>query len=70
MDERDVEPEDLVRVCRALNEARARYVLIGGFAVVAHGGGRFTKDIDFLVDDDPANVARVTAALGVLADNA
>ena len=77
MDERDdaahvraPEPEDLVRVCRALNEARARYVLIGGFAVVAHGGGRFTKDIDFLVDDDPANVARVTAALGVLADNA
>jgi hypothetical protein len=26
------EPEDLVRVCRALNEASARYVLIGGHA--------------------------------------
>ena len=63
------EPEDLVRICRALNEAGDRYVLIGGFAVVAHGGGRFTKDIDFLIDDDPGNVARVTAALGVLADN-
>jgi nucleotidyltransferase AbiEii toxin of type IV toxin-antitoxin system len=64
------EPEDLVRICRALNEAGASYVLIGGFAVVAHGASRFTKDIDFLIDDDPGNVARVKRALGVLADNA
>lgn len=64
------EPEDVVRICRALNEAGARYLLIGGFAVVAHGAGRFTKDIDLLVDDDPANVARVRTALSVLPDNA
>ncbi len=64
------EPEDVVRICRALNVAQARYVLIGGFAVIAHGAGRFTKDIDRLVDDSPENVARVKRALGVLADNA
>jgi len=64
------EPEDVVRICRALNDARARYVLIGGFAVIAHGAGRFTKDIDLLVEDSPENVARVKQALGVLADNA
>lgn len=64
------EPEDVVRICRALNEAGARYLLIGGFAVVAHGAGRFTKDIDLLVDDDPANVARIRHALSVLPDNA
>jgi hypothetical protein len=64
------EPEDVVRICRALNQAEARYLLIGGFAVVAHGAGRFTKDIDLLVDDAPANVARVRQALSVLADNA
>ena len=64
------EPDDVVRICRALNDAQARYVLIGGFAVIAHGAGRFTKDIDLLVDDDPANVARVKRALAVLADNA
>ena len=45
------EPEDLVRICRALNDAGARYVLIGGFAVVAHGASRFTKDLDLLVDE-------------------
>ena len=52
------EPQDLVRLCRALNGAGARYVLIGGFAVIAHGRGRFTKDIDLLVDDAPENVDR------------
>ena len=64
------EPADVIRVCRALNEAGARYLLIGGFAVIAHGAGRFTKDIDLLVDDAPANVALVKRALSVLADNA
>lgn len=64
------EPEDLVRICRALNAAGARYVLIGGFAVLAHGASRFTKDIDFLVDEAPENVARVKQGLAILADNA
>lgn len=64
------EPDDVVRICRALNAAGARYLLIGGFALIAHGAGRFTKDIDFLVDDAPDNVVRVKQALSVLADNA
>lgn len=64
------EPEDLARICRALNDEGARYVLIGGFAVLAHGAGRFTKDIDLLIDDEPANVVLVKQALAVLVDNA
>ena len=67
MDDRDdppharaPEPADLARICRALNEAGARYV----------GASRFTKDIDLLVDDAPGNVALVKRGLGVLADNA
>ncbi len=62
--------EDVARICDALNEARARYLLIGGFAVIIHGSGRTTKDIDFLVDASPANIARVKTALKVLPDNA
>ena len=69
-DARAPEPEDVVRICRALNAAGARYVLIGGFAVIAHGAGRFTRDIDLLVDDAPENVGRVKQGLGVLADGA
>ena len=62
--------EDVARICRSLNDAQARYVLIGGFAVIIHGSGRTTKDIDFLIDPSPENVARVKTALGVLPDNA
>ena len=64
------EPDDVIRICRALNEAGARYLLIGGFAVIAHGAGRFTKDIDLLIDDAPENVGRVKRALAILEDNA
>lgn len=64
------EPADVARIAHALNAAGARYVLIGGFAVIAHGGSRFTKDINLLVDDDPASVARVKAGLAILEDNA
>jgi Nucleotidyl transferase AbiEii toxin, Type IV TA system len=64
------EVDDLIRICRSLNEAGARYVLIGGFAVIAHGGARTTRDIDFLVDDAPENIARVKSALRVLPDRA
>ena len=62
--------DDLVRICRALNDAGARYLLIGGFAVIAHGGARTTKDIDLLVDASAENVARVKQALRILEDRA
>ena len=61
---------DILRVCRSLNEHDARYVLIGGFAVVLHGYVRATKDIDLLVESSDANVRRVKAALCVLEDRA
>ena len=67
---REPQIEDLVRICRALNEAGARYLLIGGFAVIARGGARTTKDIDFLIDAAPENVARVKQALRILEDRA
>ena len=67
---REPQIEDLARICRSLNDAGARDVLIGGFAVIAHGGTRTTKDIDLLIDASPANVARVKRALQVLEDQA
>jgi len=62
--------EDVRTICRALEESGARYVLIGGFAVILHGGERTTKDIDLLVDPDPDNVERLKRALSVLEDDA
>lgn len=67
---REPQIEDLVRLARALNENGVRYVLIGGFAVIAHGGARTTKDIDLLVDASRENMARVRSALQILEDKA
>ena len=60
------ELEDLVALCRALREAGARYLLIGGFAVILHGFVRTTKNIDLLVDPFHDNVAAIKQALGTL----
>ncbi len=67
---RPPEVEDLVELCRRLNEAEASYLLIGGFAVILHGFVRGTKDIDLLVDASPENIEKVKRALAYLPDNA
>lgn len=45
----------------------ARFVVIGGFAVIANRFVRATEDIDFLVPDDEENDRRVllTAAMRI-----
>ena len=62
--------EDVVTLCRALNKASVRYILIGGFAVVLHGSLRGTKDIDLLVDASEKNVGALKRAMAYLPDNA
>jgi hypothetical protein len=51
---------------RALNRARVRYLLIGGYASVLHGVPRTTLDLDLALHPDPANVRRALTALGRL----
>jgi hypothetical protein len=50
----------------AMVRAGARFVVIGGFAVIANRFIRATEDVGFLVPDDPANDRRVMAALRAL----
>ncbi len=38
--------EDLVKLCRSLNQAGAKYLVIGGMAVIQAGFVRATADID------------------------
>ncbi len=64
------EVEDLAALCAALNREGARYILIGGFAVILHGLVRTTKDVDLLVDPSPDNVRAIKRALAALPDNA
>ncbi len=67
---RQPRPEDLGKICEALNREGARYILIGGFAVIARGLERPTKDIDLLIESSTENVERVKRALSILPDNA
>jgi Nucleotidyl transferase AbiEii toxin, Type IV TA system len=62
--------DDLARVARALNSEQARYALIGGYAIAAHGYNRFSEDLDILVDPEPDNTRRWIAALSTLPDGA
>jgi hypothetical protein len=64
------EVEDLLALCRSLNREGARYVLIGGFAVVLHGFVRTTKDVDLLVEASAENLSALKRALADLPDNA
>jgi hypothetical protein len=41
--------EDLKTLIRSLNQQEADYLLIGGYALFAHGYHRATTDIDVLV---------------------
>jgi hypothetical protein len=49
-------------VFRALNDGEVRYLVVGGLAVIAHGFLRVTKDLDLVLDFEPANVSRAVVA--------
>lgn len=51
---------------RLLAEHGVDFVIIGGFALAAHGVVRGTKDIDIVPDPDSTNVSRLAAALRAL----
>lgn len=62
--------EDLKLLLRSLNEHGADYLLIGGYALAAHGYQRATTDIDILVPGTPESGRRIRDALMVLPDEA
>ncbi len=64
------ELQDLVSLCKALNDEGVWYVLIGGFAVILQGFVRATKNIDLLVDPSVENIQRLKRAMAILSDNA
>ncbi len=71
----DLEPrpptdDDLVALCRELNRLGTRYIVIGGFAIIASGYPRTTLDLDLVVDPSLENEARVFRALESLPDQA
>jgi hypothetical protein len=62
--------EDLKILIASLNKQKADYLLIGGYALFAHGYHRATTDIDVLVPANKNSGERIKAALMVLPDQA
>lgn len=57
---------DAAALFRRLHDAEVRYVVVGGFAVIAHGVQRSTHDLDICPDPDPENLARLARLLNEL----
>jgi hypothetical protein len=62
--------EDVKLLANLLADEGARWALIGGYGIAAHGFVRFSEDVDILVDPSPANTRRWIAALANLPDGA
>ena len=54
---------DFQELLRSFAAHDVRFLVVGGYALAAHGHPRYTKDLDIWVWTDPANTQRVVAAL-------
>ena len=54
----------LETITRALGKAGVPFIVVGGFAVVAHGYGRQTQDFDMVLRLQPRAVKTTSEALG------
>ncbi len=46
---------NITTILSALERAHARYVVVGGFAVILHGHLRATADLDLVIELSPEN---------------
>jgi hypothetical protein len=60
----------LLRVCSLLNEAGAKYLVAGAYAMTLNSIVRATEDVDILIEDSTENFRRVIEGLSNLADGA
>jgi hypothetical protein len=49
---------------RALLESGARFLVVGGYAVIHYTQPRYTKDLDIWIEPSPANARAVARGLG------
>ena len=61
---------DLLILCKELNTQQAKYIVVGGLAVIQLGFLRLTEDIDLLIEPSKDNQKRVCKALEILPDKA
>lgn len=54
---------DFKEFAELLNACGVEYLVVGGYALAAHGHPRYTGDIDFWVEPSPTNIDRLLGAL-------
>ena len=59
-------PTPIVTVLSTIRRHQVRALLMGGQACVLYGGAEFSRDIDFLMSEEPEELARLRAALDEL----
>lgn len=55
--------QDFIEFIELLNDHKALYLVVGGYAVAFHGHPRYTKDIDIWIYPDEKNAEKVLEAL-------
>ncbi len=55
--------QDFKEFLQSLNDNKVNYLVVGGYAVAAHGHPRYTKDLDVWIEASPENAERVTKSL-------
>jgi hypothetical protein len=56
---------DFLELLRLLKEEKVEYLIVGGYAVAAHGYPRFTSDLDVWVNPTLKNGKRIIKALDI-----
>ena len=51
-----MEVRSIETIVKALNDAKVKYLIVGGVAVVAHGYERFTRDLDLVIGLERKNI--------------
>jgi hypothetical protein len=54
---------DFLELLKLLNDERVEYLIVGGYAVAAHGHPRFTRDLDIWVNPTTKNSRKIISAL-------
>lgn len=57
--------EDFIDFIKAFNECHVDYILVGGYAVIYHGYGRTTGDLDLWVRANEENYKRIEKAFRI-----
>ncbi len=58
--------ESVRQIVKSLNDAKVRYLVVGGLAVAAHNYLRYTVDVDLVIELEAENISTAMAVLSAL----